>query len=269
MGVTTNKQNATALESAAHEYKRLKGISQAVFDEKVRALEEESDPLGALLKLWAKVDKNIKAMKPLVKEQGAGTNTRHAPGANDASKQATNALEVRLAAGEGKPGTSDEFEAQGQTPDPDLLSSALQVRGLEQETAQRVATEAIGSALKFVWVEAPLAGSSFFETYPDQGKIIVAINKSHEAYEWLISVLEGNESDGREGPTKEQPGSPATLQDRLDKAVFSLQLLLMAWARMEDEAEGDNKRRIQRAREDWGRIASRFLDSNDNSVESS
>ncbi|TAD86085.1 MAG: ATP-binding protein, partial [Bacteroidetes bacterium] len=57
-----------------------------------------------------------------------------------------------------------------------------------------------------------------------------------------------------EGATQEDLGL------RLKNASDGLKLLLMAWARYEDEQpDGNPKQKIKDTREDWGRIARQFL----------
>jgi len=53
-----------------------------------------------------------------------------------------------------------------------------------------------------------------------------------------------------------------TLRTRLANSLDALKLLLMAWARYEDEQpEGVRKQNAQDARIDWGRLARRFLEN--------
>jgi len=58
--------------------------------------------------------------------------------------------------------------------------------------------------------------------------------------------------------------SESELRSRLNRARDGLELLLMAWARYEDE-EPSGKRRdaVQQARWDWGRYARQFLDDSE------
>ena len=53
-----------------------------------------------------------------------------------------------------------------------------------------------------------------------------------------------------------------TLRNRLFRALDGLELLLMAWARYEDELPpGELKQTASKARRDWGTIAAEFLKS--------
>ena len=66
----------------------------------------------------------------------------------------------------------------------------------------------------------------------------------------LVEVLE----ESTEGVSQED------LERRLTNASEGLKLLLMAWARYEDEQpDGRLKTSAQEARQDWGRIARQFL----------
>jgi len=57
------------------------------------------------------------------------------------------------------------------------------------------------------------------------------------------------------------------MRTRLVTARDGLKLLLMAWARYEDEQPDGPRRRVaQNARWDWGRIAEQFLDDDDYGV---
>ena len=79
---------------------------------------------------------------------------------------------------------------------------------------------------------------------------MVSLNTNHPAYHKLIEVLE----KPTEGEKQEE------LQKRLINASEGLKLILMAWARFEDEQpDGPKKSSAQDARTDWGRIARDFL----------
>ena len=78
----------------------------------------------------------------------------------------------------------------------------------------------------------------------------MTLNTRHPAYSRLVDVLERDRAEV----------SIESLQDRLNNALEGLKLLLMAWARYEDEQEAVKREHAQDARVDWGRIARRFLD---------
>ena len=96
-------------------------------------------------------------------------------------------------------------------------------------------------------------GSSFFSVKQRAGEILIRLNKDHPAYENLIEVLEEIPEDGTEADE---------LMDRLRRARRGLKLLLMAWARYEDETQNKaDRQRLQESRQDWGTVARKFLEN--------
>lgn len=83
--------------------------------------------------------------------------------------------------------------------------------------------------------------------------MLVKLNTTHPAYRHLVEALENSTDDASEGD----------LRRRLEGARDGLRLLLMAWARFEDEASGIKEERLRDVREDWGRIARDFLRTGD------
>ncbi len=81
--------------------------------------------------------------------------------------------------------------------------------------------------------------------------MLVKLNTTHPAYQHLVETLERDTRDASE----------ADLRERLTAARDGLRLLLMAWARYEDEASGMKEDRLKDVRQEWGRIARDFLRS--------
>ena len=82
---------------------------------------------------------------------------------------------------------------------------------------------------------------------------MITLNTEHSAYDRLVDVLE---RDSTEEDSQEK------LAERLNNALEGLKLLLMAWARYEDEqGSGIARQQAQDARLDWGKIARRFMDA--------
>lgn len=105
--------------------------------------------------------------------------------------------------------------------------------------------------MKYIFASADLETSAFFSVKPKGGAIIVTLNTNHPAYKNLVEVLE-----------KDVNGTDIqTLRTRLTNSLEGLKLLLMAWARYEDEQfDGKYKQIAQDARVDWGRVARQFLE---------
>jgi len=104
--------------------------------------------------------------------------------------------------------------------------------------------------LKYSFVDADIESTAFFSVKSKGGKILISLNTSHPAYHKLVEVLDENTT----GVSQED------LERRLTNASEGLKLLLMAWARYEDEQpDGRLKTSAQESRQDWGRIARQFL----------
>ena len=98
-----------------------------------------------------------------------------------------------------------------------------------------------------------MEGRNFFTVTAVAGELVIKLNTNHPAYIHLVEVLEE--------PDETDELSQSELLSRLQKASLGLQLLLIAWARFEDEARPDSKRAdIQDLRHEWGRYAAQFLE---------
>ena len=93
-------------------------------------------------------------------------------------------------------------------------------------------------------------GDAFFDVESVNDVIEVWLNDKHPVYEHLIDVLGSHIED----QTSEE------LDRRLQKAAFTLRMLLIAWARYEDKAPTGMKDSLKDFRMDWGREARKFLD---------
>ena len=108
----------------------------------------------------------------------------------------------------------------------------------------------MGIFLKYSFIDAEIESTAFFSVKSKGGKILISLNTSHPAYHKLVEVLD----ETTEGVAQDE------LERRLTNASEGLKLLLMAWARYEDEQpDGKLKTNAQEARQDWGRIARQFL----------
>lgn len=252
-GVTNNKQHARNFsEIATLEFKDLlrdgKTITQ-LKDEMVA----DGDPHGHLLEVAHVVRSFIKQMRELIGAQLKNQRSqvaRHDPNALQAEKEATEKTRERQA--EGNQGESDAGESKPISERKQEIESVLTQQGLSKPEASEIATAAVQDSLKYVFAEASLDSAAFFSVQPRGGALIVTLNIRHPAYSRLVDVLERDFSDQ----------SVEALKERLNNALNGLKLLLMAWARYEDEQDSIKRAYAQDARVDWGRIARRFLDQN-------
>ncbi|TDK99390.1 ATP-binding protein [Mycobacterium paragordonae] len=249
-GVTNNKQSARNFSEVAANLKSLLGTASGTLTEFKDELAEDEDPTGPLLDIIMLIDRRLSTLRKLLEVQRKGTGrTRHRYDPNSAEALATNATRERQQ--EGRHGQSDVDEGLPEEERKAELKKELLETGLTEDQADALAAKTIEPGIKYAFAEASLEGRSFFTVRPVAGEILIKININHPAYKNLVEVLETDVDD--ELSTEE-------LRDRLVRANRGLKLLLMAWARYEDEQPTEERREeIQDIRTDWGRVAARFL----------
>lgn len=253
-GVTNNKQNARNFaETATLNFGDLLKEGKTITALKEEML-DDGDPHGHLLEVAHLVKSNIKQMRDLIEVQlknQRSRETRHEPGSLVAEIEATEKTRERQA--DGNRGESDAGETKPPEERKIEIATTLTQQGLTEDDANELATNTVNDSLKYVFAEASLDSPAFFSVQPRGGALILTLNTRHPAYSRLVDVLERD----RTNQTSEN------LQERLNNALDGLKLLLMAWARYEDEQDAARREYAQDARVDWGRIARRFLDRND------
>ncbi|MBF2002679.1 MAG: ATP-binding protein, partial [Synechococcales cyanobacterium M58_A2018_015] len=213
--------------------------------------QEDEDPRGPLLNIIQKIDSQLNIIRRLLKAQTKGTrsgNKRHTGPV--AEEVATAATEERKK--EGRVGQSDQDEAKPKEIRQTEIKETLTEQGVTETQANELAAKTINDGLKYTFAEADLETPAFFSVKPRGGAIIVTLNTSHPAYDKLVEVMEKDVDNV----------DAEILRTRLSNSLEGLKLLLMAWARYEDEQPDGSKLRqaAQNARVDWGRIARQFLE---------
>lgn len=248
-GVANNKQTARNFSELASKYESYKSGSgdwHAFRDE----LTAEDDPRGPLLEIIDLIDRRVRGLREMIKLQNVGADSarrRHSPSSAEAA--ATAATKERQE--KGLVGQSDADEKLDAKDKVDELKKNLVDSGLTDEDAGELAGRTVDNGLKYLFTPAQLEGRAFFTVSPKAGKIIIKVNTSHPVYDNLVEVLE-RESD--------ENATPEELRTRLERAGKGLKLLLMAWARYEDEQPSDDSRaETQDVRAAWGMMAHKFL----------
>ncbi|MEG4292764.1 ATP-binding protein [Microcoleus sp. C2C3] len=251
-GVTNNKQSARNFSDMAS-----LDIESLLTDGKTISLLKEEliqaeDPRGPLIDIAQKIKKTIASIRNLIEAQkpdGQSGQKRHQ--GSSAEKVATAITEERKK--EGHYGQSDKDESLPSEERKEIIETTLIDKGVMQITAEELAAKTVSDGLKYVFANASLGDqSAFFSVDPKPGTIIITLNTIHPAYKNLVEILE-EEVEGVE---------PETLRSRLTNSLEGLKLLLMAWARYEDEQpHGPRRNKAQDARVDWGRVARQFLES--------
>jgi hypothetical protein len=251
-GVTNNKQYArnftelikTDIEALMKE--RNKGTISELKEE----LQREEDPRGPLLDVTEKIKSQLKIIRGLLKAQTRGTrggSKRHDE--THAEQVATKVTEARKK--DGYIGESDKDESKPLEVRQQEIIDTLTQEGVAESQAQSLAAKTISDGLKYTFTEASLETAAFFSVKPKGGAIIVTLNTQHPAYKNLVEILE---EDVENADIDE-------LKSRLSNSLEGLKLLLMAWARFEDEQpDGRRRQAAQDTRVDWGRMARQFLE---------
>lgn len=250
-GVANNKQSARNFSELSSKFEALRSSPSDLSDLTGQEIEDD-DPQGPLLELISLIDRRVRLLRNLIKVQNEGADrSRRRHTSDSAEAVATEATRERQ--GQGLTGQSDAEEMLDASIRQDQIREELVESGLSEQVATQLAARTIDNGLKYLFTGASLEGRAFFTVSPRAGDIIIKVNTNHPAYENLVEVLEKD---------VESSSTPEDLASRLERAQKGLKLLLMAWARLEDEQSSEDMRRtMQDLRTDWGRVADRFLRS--------
>lgn len=255
-GVTNNKQQARNFSEVAQlDLTSLLENGKKTLSQAREELELDEDPKAPLLSLAHLVDSRLSQLRRLIEQQTKNTRggrKRYIPASNSPEKEATDKTKERQ--DEGHRGGSDAGEAMPPQQKQTEIEASLLNQGIPEGVAHDLAATTVKDSLKYVFVEAATDSPAFFSVQPKGGAIIITLNTTHPAYPRLVDVLESGIDESA------AQASPEEVSARLNRALNGLKLLLMAWARYEDEQQdGPMRERAQDARIDWGRIARRFL----------
>lgn len=253
-GVTNNKQSARNLHKLTDDDLFEAGEYDA---EEADLLGNEKDPRYVVRELSDRISDNLSSIRELIKrqakndERAAKRRSRHAEAlrSNSPERHATGVTDARREI-EGVETESDRQEAEPAETRAAAIATVFEHEAdMPADEARSLAAEIVDSGLKFEFVNTRFESSAFFSMERSGGVVLLKLNSKHPAYRHLVEVLDAPTSDA----------SVDDLRGRLEEARDGLKLLLMAWARYEDEAAGPKEQRIQDAREDWGRIARDFM----------
>lgn len=254
-GVTNNKQYAVNFKEmgSLDVEQELKERNQSITEYK-EELKEDNDPKLYLLEIAIDIKNQIKNLRSIINAQASRlekseeNNARHNTSDTEAEKHATEVTEARRE--EGYSGES-ERSAEGKTDDEKKKDIIDNLTDWKVADAESYGQEIHSSDVIYQFINANLETRAFFSVSPIGGKIIIKLNTNHPAYSQFVEVLSDKIDEQIE---KDE------LIKRLRMAKDGMKLLLMAWARYEDEQpDGRRKESVQDARVDWGKMASDFM----------
>jgi hypothetical protein len=113
--------------------------------------------------------------------------------------------------------------------------------GQSRQEAEDLARAVVRSGLGYQFGAQQLDGFRFFNVRSNQGILHINLNTDHRIYNWLNNI------EGRLDENVDE-------EDPAFQAVVALRLLLLSWARMEDQTESlDERRYIQEIANHWGK----------------
>ncbi len=248
-GVTNNKQSARNFRELAKADLDDELVSGQTWTAKKEELAIEEDPRLPLFEIVIHLRKHISTIRRLLRAQGSTSKpTRHEDATASAEVKGTQVTRKRIE--EGHRGESDKQEKQ-QTPTirQQEIASELIEHGTTQKLAEQLAAQTVGSGLKYTFTKSSVATPAFFNVQSRGGVVIISLNVDHPAYTHLVEVLQKDSDYLNEEEVREN----------LSNARQGLELLLIAWARYEDEQSGTKREQTQDVRWDWGRVARDFL----------
>jgi DNA-binding phage protein len=259
-GVTNNKQYANNFRElgSLNLTQELRDRGQSIFEFKEELLAED-DPKAYLIDIAKDIKNQLKNIRETLDAQQKRlakdpSPTRHEEETDlEAEKHASEVTESRRE--DGYIGQSDKDEASKTDEEKETaLANVLADDNVEDplQLAKEILKE---KSIKYQFIESNFESPAFFSVTPVAGKIIIKLNTTHPAYNQFVEILNDN---------IEHDTSIAVLRQRLIDAKTGLKLLLMAWARYEDEQPGGRlKDAVKDARQDWGKMASAFMSLED------
>lgn len=252
-GVTNNKQSALIFSELANFNWREEaaGLSYEEFRETLR---EEGDRRLPLIEIVYHIrEKLLGKLRSDLADQTQGTGTsrkRH----EVAEVQAEEAVKRRRT--EAPPSLTDKLAEESTEEESKQLQyeSLVETHRYSPADAQRIIEETMsqGKHIRLLTSRNP-DSPAFFNVEYIPGMLQVALNMDHPVYSDLVAVLDQD----IDGASREE------LAERLASAAKAFKLLLISWARFEDEQPEKPRERAKRMRQDWGRFASEFLGASD------
>ncbi len=262
-GVTNNKQNA-------HNFSEL---ANSALKEEEGVITDEDDPRVALRQVGIEVDKVIREMRGIIENQRKGSSNAaalkkradaKASGLNESLPAVPTPEEIasEITAELSKEGDATQTDRDAQNSATDraqaIAEPLMRRNNTSSKDAEIISAEIVRIGYKYHFASASLKSSAFFEVESAGGALLITLNNCHPAYPKLLHALD-EDKDNLSNYTEDQ------LRERLASMTDGVKFLLMAWARYEDRQPNDTPRRqaVYQAREDWGRMAQRFLQTDD------
>ena len=164
----------------------------------------------------------------------------------EAARLTTDATDEYVKSGAMKQTSTDiEMETVSEEDRIEDEAKHLEEEGFAHEKAMETATELVQQGFRYNFEHSNLSGYQLFNVVSRGGILNVQLNINHAAYKF-IRVIEDE--------------ALQTGNEVVRRAAVGIQVLLLAWARMEDEIAMDEKRmEFQKTGHEWGEMVHRVL----------
>ncbi len=207
-------------------------------------LKDSNDPRAVIYTLSQRIEKAKEDIFIQVQRMGKPRGEDDTLGPSSAEARASEAVRKRRAE-LGKTSESDQAQEAPEKERVEELSQELATIGnVPVEETREAAAKIIQLKpdIKFIFEKQAIPGSAIFDIRSKAGVLIIVINAKHPASDHLFELLEQSKEE-----------------DKGSKIYTAMKLMLMAWARLEDEASAEARERYGDIRQDWGRIAREFI----------
>lgn len=141
----------------------------------------------------------------------------------------------------------------------EAIRKHLRERNVPDTEITHVLERLVNRGLRYLIIRRGGLGSSMFSVDRVVDAKLITLNTDHPAFQSLLETLTSSENT--------VDLSKEDLLEQMKSAKTTMLLLLEAWAKMESEAQGEERAFLMRAREDWGRLLWKFVEEmNDRSV---
>ena len=249
LGVTNNKQDAENLSSVA---RRSWDDYQEGNETQVQArkrVRDENYSQFVCIEIAHEVNKQISSIMTTIKKTSKDTKKKDSRTADSPERRGTEATKKRVEETGKTTDTDDDNDDLSKDERMELIKDFLQKMKVDPEQVEQNLGDIIDAGLRYSINHEYLETDAFFSVDQIGGAIFITLNRNHQAYSELFDTLGQDTSEA----------TPQQMQQLLLRANSALLIMLIAWARLEDESSGSNKIRLQDARKDWGRIARDFL----------
>ena len=253
-GVVNNKQHAHGfVEGAGFNWKD-ENLPGEFLDDFKERLKENLDPKFHLIDIWDWIDKQIIRMRDERRKLMRGTGRSRHPDTGDSLEDTATSI-INEQKDEGDSGGAGSSDFAPETSDQEKIiqiTESAERRRVDSDIALDWATETVRYGRRIIFKEVSLGHRhAFFDVESVNDVIEVWLNDQHPVYKHLVEVLRAENENL----------SSEILAERIEKASFTLKMLLIAWARYEDKAPAAMRDLLSDIRMDWGREARKFISS--------